>query len=149
GANAVITPGFIDCNSQLELGEDRTGLSLDMDLTKIVAHAGDDALVVARSGVTTAIVQPYVSSQQGSRATAVETAGRFRGERIVDALAAVKYYWRGNLDPIATAERLRGDLRRGKDYADKWSKYREDLKKWEEEQKKKTPEALAAEKAKA
>src|SRR5262249_24897942 len=35
GPTAVITPGFLDANSHLELGEDRTNLSLDFDLTKV------------------------------------------------------------------------------------------------------------------
>jgi imidazolonepropionase-like amidohydrolase len=149
GANAVITPGFLDGNSHLELAEDRTNLSLDFDLAQIVAFAGEDALEVARHGVTTAIVQTWQAHQSGSRAIAVKTAGTTRSQRLVDPLAAVKHFWRGPFDPIGTEERYRNELRRAKDYADRWTKYADDLKKWEEEQRKKTPEQLAAEKAKA
>jgi imidazolonepropionase-like amidohydrolase len=149
GANAVITPGFLDCNSHLELGEDRTNLSLDQDLTQVVAFAGEDALEVARHGVTTALVQPYQAHPSGSRVVALETAGSSRRARVVDSLAAVKHYWRGPFDPLQTAERFRGELGRAKEYADRWNKYKADLDKWEAEQKKKTPEQLAAEKAKA
>jgi len=149
GAAAVITPGFLDANSHLEFGDDRTNLSLDLDPTQIVAFAADDALEVARHGVTTAIVQPWQAHQSGSRAFALGTAGASRAARIVDPLAAVKQYWRGPFDPLATAERYRNELKRAKDYADKWTKHLEELRKWEEEQKKKKPEQIAAEKAKA
>jgi imidazolonepropionase-like amidohydrolase len=149
GPNAVVTPGFLDCNSHLEFGDDRTNLSLDLDPTLFVAGAGDDGLLVAKSGVTTALVQPWQAHQSGSRVIALKTAGDSRAARVVDSLAAIKHYWRGPLDPVATADRYRGELRRAKDYADKWNKYADELKKWEEEQKKKTPEQLAAEKAKA
>jgi imidazolonepropionase-like amidohydrolase len=149
GPGSVVTPGFIDCNSHLEFGEDRSNLSLDFDPTLVVADAGDDALVVARSGVTTALVQPWQAHQSGSRVMAVKTAGTSRADRIVDPLAAVKHYWRGPFDPITTADRFRGELRRAKEYVDKWTKYSDELKKWQDEQKKKTPETIAAEKAKA
>ena len=75
--------------------------------------------MVARHGVTTAIVQTWQAHQSGSRAIAVKTAGATRDERLVDALAAVKHYWRGPFDPLVTEERYRNELRRGKDYADK------------------------------
>ena len=105
--------------------------------------------MVARAGVTTALVQPWQAHQSGSRVMAVKTAGATRAARIIDPLAAVKHYWRGPFDPITTADRFRGELRRAKEYVDKWNKYLDDLKKWQEEQKKKTPEMIAAEKAKA
>jgi imidazolonepropionase-like amidohydrolase len=149
GPNAFVTPGFLDCNSHLEFGDDRSNLSLDLDPTQAVADAGEDALVIAKSGVTTAMVQPWQAHQSGSRVIALKTAGDSRAARVVDALAAVKHFWRGPLDPVTTADRYRGELRRAKEYADKWNKYLDDLKKWEEEQKKKTPEQLAAERAKA
>ncbi|HET6163750.1 MAG TPA: amidohydrolase family protein, partial [Planctomycetota bacterium] len=149
GPDAVVTPGFLDCNSHLEFGEDRSNLSLDFDPTLVVADAGEDARMVARAGVTTALVQPWQAHQSGSRVMAVKTAGATRAARIVDPLAAVKHYWRGPFDPITTADRFRGELRRAKEYVDKWNKYLDDLKKWQEEQKKKTPEMIAAEKAKA
>jgi len=149
GPDAVVTPGFLDCNSHLEFGEDRSNLSLDFDPTLVVADAGEDARMVARAGVTTALVQPWQAHQSGSRVMAVKTAGMTRAARIVDPLAAVKHYWRGPFDPITTADRFRGELRRAKEYVDKWNKYLDDLKKWQEEQKKKTPEMIAAEKAKA
>ena len=149
GPDAVVTPGFLDCNSHLEFGEDRSNLSLDFDPTLVVADAGEDARMVARAGVTTALVQPWQAHQSGSRVMAVKTAGATRAARIVDPLAAVKHYWRGPFDPITTADRFRGELRRAKEYVDKWNKYLDDLKKWQEEQKKKTPEMIAAERAKA
>ncbi len=149
GPGAVITPGFLDADSHVEFGDDRTNLSLDFDPTQAVAFAGEDALEVARHGVTTAIVQTWQAHQSGSRVVALKTAGSSRGQRVVDALAAVKHYWRGPFDPIATEERFRNELKRAKEYADKWTKHLDELKKWEEEQKKKSPEQLAAEKAKA
>jgi imidazolonepropionase-like amidohydrolase len=139
GPGAVLTPGFLDANSHLELGEDRTNLSLDFDLVQAVAGAGPEALAVARGGVTTALVQTWQAHQNGSRVVALKTAGATRSARVVDSLAAVKWYWRGPFDPIVTADRLRGALTEGKRYSDAWIKYREDLAKWTAEQKAKGP----------
>jgi len=144
GRNAVLTPGFLDCNSHLELGEDRTNLSLDFDLVQAVAGAGEEALAVARGGVTTALVQTWQAHQNGSRVVALKTAGASRSERLVDGLAAVKWYWRGPFDPIVTADRLRGALAEGKRYSDAWNKYRDDLAKWTAEQKAKGPAPVEA-----
>ena len=149
GPDAVLTPGFLDANSHLEFGDDRSSLSLDFDPTQLIAFADDDSLEVARHGVTTALVQPWQAHPSGSRVIAVKTAGASRSARVVDSLAAVKLYWRGPLDPLTTADRFRGELRRAKDYADRWVKYSEELKKWQAEQQQKSPEQVAAEKAKA
>ncbi|MSR47823.1 MAG: hypothetical protein EXS13_12310 [Planctomycetes bacterium] len=138
GPGAVITPGFIDCNSHLEFGEDRTNLSLDFDLVQAIAGAGPESIEVARGGVTTAMVQTWQAHQNGSRIVALKTAGKSRAARVVDSLAGVKMFWRGPFDPIVTADRVKGALADGKRYADAWTKYHEELAKWNEEQKKKS-----------
>ena len=134
GPDAVITPGFLDGNSQLEFGDDRSSLGLDADLSRIVAHAGDDSLEVARAGITTALLQSYRASTKGSRIVAVKTAGARRADRVVDSLAGIKFAWAGALDPILTADKYRAVLKKGKDYHDKWVKYLEALEKWKEKQ---------------
>ncbi|MBL8843213.1 MAG: amidohydrolase family protein [Planctomycetes bacterium] len=149
GPDAVITPGFLDANSHLEYGEDRTNLSLDFDLLQAVAGADEMALEVARHGVTTALVQTWQAHQAGSRIVALKTAGTTRAARVVDGLAGVKMFWRGPFDPLLTAERYRGQLGEAKRYSDAWIKHAEELAKWNEEQKKKSAEQAAAEAAKA
>ncbi len=149
GPGTVITPGFLDANSHLEYGEDRTNLSLDFDLVQAVAGADAAALEVARHGVTTALVQTWQANQGGSRIVALKTAGTTRAARLVDALAGVKMFWRGPFDPLLTAERYRGQLGEAKRYAEAWTKYAEELAKWNEEQKKKSAEQAAADLAKA
>jgi len=148
GPSSVLTPGFVDANSHLELGEDRTNLSMDFDLVQAIAGADDSALEVARGGVTTALVQTWQAHQNGSRVVALKTAGATRAARVVDGLAGVKLFWRGPFDPLMTAERYRGLLGEAKRYHESWVKYRDDLAKWEEEQKKKVADG-SAEKAKA
>lgn len=95
--------------------------------------------MVARGGVTTALVQTWQAHQNGSRVLALKTAGTSRSARLVDSLAAVKWFWRGPFDPIVTADRLRGALAEGKRYSDSWTKYHDDLAKWTAEQKAKGP----------
>ncbi len=150
GPASVLTPGFVDANSHLELGEDRTNLSMDFDLVQAIAGADEMALEVAKGGVTTALVQTWQAHQNGSRVVALKTAGATRASRVVDGLAGVKLFWRGPFDPLMTSERYRGLLGEAKRYHESWLKYRDDLAKWEEEQKKKVADgSAAADKAKA
>ena len=71
----------------------------------------------------------------------MKTAGEERSGRIVDDLAGIRMTWSANADPQATADQLAGRLKGGKAYHEKWLKYFEALKKWEEEQAKKAKEA--------
>ena len=152
GDDAVLAPGFIDCNSQIGLGADRAALGLDLDLTRAVAAAGDEELAVAGSGVTTVLLQDAGSRPNGGRVVPVKTAGATRSDRVLSSLAAVKIGWRGNLDPITTAEGLRRALESGKKYHETWIKYEEELQKWKdaqasasEEEKRKLAEAAKKE----
>lgn len=134
GPEAVITPGFLDCNSNLEFGGDRSAVGMDLDPVRLVADASKEALDVAQSGVTTSLQQSAAVAASGCRVTAVKTAGASRSERVVDELAAVKFSWRDRSDPIQQASTFQGLLKKGKEYHEKWKKYYEELKKWEEEQ---------------
>jgi hypothetical protein len=53
------------------------------------AAATPSSLEVARAGVTTTIVAPYVAGERGARAAALKTAGDGRDEVIVDALCGI------------------------------------------------------------
>ncbi len=135
GPDAVVTPGFLDCNSHLGLGSERGALAMSLDLSQLVAHPDDDSLEVAKAGVTTVLMQPAVAHSTGSRVVAVKTGGTDRSDRLVDSLAALKFPWRGNVDPLLQAKKMRDALAKGKKYHESWEKHFEELKKWEEERK--------------
>jgi len=140
GPDSVVTPGFIDAHGHLGLEGDRSTPGPDVVVANAVVVEQPNFHPVARAGVTTVVMAPYGSHRSGSQVAAIKTAGRGRDQMVTDDLAAIKMSF-GGQDPLLGLDVLRKPLKKGKDYADKWTKYYEDLKKWQEEQAKKKAEA--------
>ncbi len=141
GDNATVTPGFIDANSHLEFGSERANLSLENDLTLAISGSDDNARMVARGGVTAVMLQTWTTHTSGTRVAPIKTVGDKRGGRVLDWLAAVRFAWPDDFDPVDTEARFDGLLKAGQDYHQKWKKYQEDLAKWKEEKAKGTAPA--------
>jgi len=146
GPDAVVTPGFIDGHGHIGLEGDRTTPSSDLKIADVIKAPGRYFKQAALSGVTTVILAPYSQSSKGSQVAAIKTSGKDASELVVDDLAALKFTFK-NMDPVLGVRSLSSTLKSGKSYADKWNKYHEDLKKWEEDQAKKAKAADSAPKA--
>ena len=144
GADAHLTPGFIDARSTQGVGrswDPRAEMGL------LAAGSRDDASwqPLARAGITTAVIGPTSISSSGVMATAVKTAADSAEAAYLADRRVVLLDGRSNsvsgLDSLV-ANQLRG----GKSYFDKWEKYRADRAKWEQEEaKKKADEREASE----
>ncbi len=142
GPEAHITPGFVDARSSLAaggVGDPR------VDLGRLAAGSrySEAWLPVARAGVTTLAIGPNGTPGSGARYSFVKTAAASSADASLGDRYLVYFDLRSR-DHAAGAEGLKGQLQRGKAYADKWAKYREERAKWEAEQGKKSAEARAA-----
>jgi imidazolonepropionase-like amidohydrolase len=134
GPDAFVVPGFIDAMGHLGLNGERARVDADAPIDRLRAAGDASSLEVARAGVTTTIVAPYVAGDRGARAAALKTAGNGRDEVVVDALCGIVFP-AADGDVLGLAERYKPALDQGKEYFEKWRKYEEDLKKWEEQHK--------------
>ncbi len=143
GDTGFISPGFIDGHGHLGLENDQTQASADLSLADTVGVASQEFLRVARAGVTTVMLAAYRVAANGSRVAAVKTWGDDRDDMVVRAVSAMKFSMRG-ADPQLGPGAIKSVLQAGKAYQEKWDKYAEELKKWEEAQAKgKTTETKA------
>jgi imidazolonepropionase-like amidohydrolase len=133
GAQGFISPGFIDGHGHLGLENDRTPASADLSLADTVGVAGEEFLRVARAGVTTVMLAAYRVASNGSRVAAIKTWGRDRDDMVVRPVSAMKFSLR-NGDPQLGRNGIKSVIEAGKQYQEKWTKYEEELKKWEDEQ---------------
>lgn len=136
GPDAHITPGYVDARSLLAAG----GIGdARVDLGRLAAGSlfSDSWLPVARAGVTTLVIGPAGLPANGARASFVKTAASSSSDASLAERNVVFFDLRSR-DRAAGAEGLQGQLQRGKGYADKWAKYREERAKWEAEQGTKT-----------
>jgi len=132
GPEAHVTPGFVDARSVLAAG----GISdARVDLGRLAAGSlfSDAWLPVARAGVTTLVIGPAGLPASGARASFVKTAASSSSDASLTERNVVFFDLRSR-DRAAGAEGLQGQLQRGKGYAEKWAKYREERAKWEAEQ---------------
>jgi imidazolonepropionase-like amidohydrolase len=130
GADAFVTPGFIDAFGHLGLDADTNPTGPDASLSRTVGAADLAELRVARAGVTTVMLAPYRASGSGSQVSAVKTAGATRAQRVVAPTAAV-FFDVSDAEPLSVADRFRPRLEAGKKYAETWKKYHADLADWE------------------
>lgn len=145
GDSAHLTPGFVDARSMF--GADRAG-DARLDLARLAAGSrySDAWLPIARAGVTTLAVGPGGLPPSGGRASFLKTAAASSSDAALADRFVVLFDLRTR-DHAAGAEGLKSQLQRGKAYADKWVKYREERAKWEGEQgKKQAEERVASEK---
>jgi hypothetical protein len=88
---------------------------------------------VARAGVTTVILSPYRASSQGSRLSAIHTAGTQRDRRVVRDTAGIAFDL-SDADPVGVGKTLGGRLEAGKKYLESWQKYENELAEWKKKQ---------------
>jgi hypothetical protein len=123
-----VTPGFIDAHGHLGLDGDRSQVTSDMRLSKLVGAADVTDARVSAAGITTVLLSPYaLSNAKGSTCAAVKTVGTRRSERVVRDPAAVLLDV-SQYDPLAVSETLGKTLALGQKYLDSWTKYEKDLK---------------------
>ncbi|MCB9833006.1 MAG: amidohydrolase family protein [Planctomycetes bacterium] len=125
GADAVVTPGFIDVHSHLGLENDRAVPAPELPLADALGGAGPEFADVARAGVTTALVAPRRVGSTGSQVVAIKTVGRDHADLIAKPVAAVKLAVGGSTDQVRSA--LTGLLSKGQKYHEVWKKYEDDL----------------------
>lgn len=131
GDDAFVAPGFIDAHGHLGLEGDRSAATPDVPIADVVSVAGREFLRVARSGVTTVLLTAYEASSGGSRVAAIKTSGAGRENVVVRETAGMKFSMRGK-DPLVAIEEIRTVFKSAREYEEKWKKYQDELKKWEE-----------------
>lgn len=135
GADAHLTPGFIDARSTQAVGRSWDPRA-EMGLLAAGARHDESWQALAKAGITTAVIGPTSVSASGVIATAVKTAADSADSAYVGDRRVVLMNGRSN-SVSALGSVVSGQLRGGKAYFDKWEKYRAERAKWEEEQAKK------------
>ncbi len=135
GPDSFVTPGFVDGFGYLGLHGDRTRVGTELPIAAAVGIADEQALRVARAGVTTVLLSPIERDPRGARLAAVKTLGVDRDRRITRDVAGISFSLRG-ADPQLGVNGIREAVEAGKKYDEAWKKYDEALKKWEEDRKK-------------
>ena len=134
GADAHLTPGFIDARGWLGLSSfESPDPEAVLGLLAAGSRTDPSWNAVARAGITTMVVAPRRLQSTGTLAQAVKTAATLPEEAFVADRQLVLFKG-GEADRAAQADELRKTLNRGKSYFEKWKKYAEERAKWEEEQ---------------
>jgi imidazolonepropionase-like amidohydrolase len=136
GADAHLTPGFIDARSTEAVGRSWDARA-EMGMLASNSRESESWRTLARAGITTAVIGPSGVTAQGVLATAVKTAAG-PGEEAYVADHRVVLMDGRNTSVTGVDGLVSGQLRAGKSYFDKWEKYRADRAKWEEERSKKS-----------
>ncbi len=131
GPDAFLTPGFIDAHGHLGLQGDRSVVSADVPLHRLIAASDRMFTRVARAGVTTVLMAPYRVASNGARITAIKTYGGDRDELVAREIGGVRFAFLDD-DPLLDIRKLKGVIEAGKKYAAQWQKYEEELAKWRE-----------------
>ncbi|MBT3339823.1 MAG: amidohydrolase family protein [Planctomycetes bacterium] len=131
GADAHLTPGFIDAAAHLTT---ERKISPEVLLNRVAAgrYWDESWASVARAGVTTVLTGTPQLSANGARYDFVKTAGVLPQDSGMTDRHVV-YFSADFSDPMSGLDNLRKSLTRGKEYADKWVKWREERAKWESE----------------
>jgi len=140
GPDGVVTPGFVDAYGHVGLLGDRGRPKLGVPLHGLVGRDRPDLLAVARAGITTVVMTPWRLHPAGSRAVAIKTAEAaaaddLRRGMVLREVAGVAFDFEG-ADPLVLPRALRGRLKAGEAYVQKWEKYRRELAEWEEAKRK-------------
>ncbi|MCP4092963.1 MAG: amidohydrolase family protein [Planctomycetes bacterium] len=134
GADAHITPGFIDSRGFLGSGgARRINDRVDLGAISDGSYFSEMWRPVAQAGITSMVLGQNSFASAGSRASIVKTAV---AEGTSGSLADhnVVFFDIRSSDHLAAKGGLARQLKTGKGYADKWTKYREERAKWEGEQ---------------
>lgn len=126
---SFVAPGFIDTLNRLGLDGDRSDLSPELSMTKLIGAPDLSDTRLARAGVTTVVQSPYRFNSRGSRASAVKTFGAGREDRIVDEIAALAFDVT-NIDPREIGRRLEQRIEAGREYTKEWEDWRGKYDDW-------------------
>ena len=138
GADAHLTPGFIDARSTHAIGS-RVDPKAVLGWLASGSRHSESWQELARSGITTAVIGPGRVTDSGVLATPMKTSAAGTDDAYVEGRQTVLIDARSR-NVFDLKGKLQGKLASGKRYFDKWEKYRADRKKWEEEQAKKKDE---------
>lgn len=143
GADAHITPGFIDARGYLGTNGARS-LPERVDLTRLAdgSYFNDLWRPIAQAGITSMVMGPRTLGTGGARASVVKTAASAEAGGIRDRY--VVFFDARASDRAASRNALEGSLKKGKAYFDKWEKYREERAAWEAENGTKTSDDRAS-----
>ena len=133
GPDAYVTPGFIDAHGHLGLERDESRISSDVPIHQVVGVSDLAFERVAAGGVTTVLLSAYRAADGGSRVAAIKTYGNGRDSMVTRADAGVQFSVVGE-DPLLVDKSIRATLEKAKKYAESWTKYYDELKKWNEAQ---------------
>ncbi|MHC4823192.1 MAG: amidohydrolase family protein [Planctomycetota bacterium] len=132
GADAHITPGFIDARGYLGTNGARTvDARVDLGALADGSYFSDLWRPVAQAGITSMVLGPRTLSASGNRASLVKTAAGAEGGSLADRF--VVFFDARSTDRAAKSGDLGKQLKKGKSYFDKWEKYRAERATWEEE----------------
>ncbi len=140
--NAVIVPGFIDLGCGLGVGAPLTGnIGLNTKLGEQL-YPDDPSIKLARENGVTTVLLGSMSTTQPTPLVAYKLGD---DPRVIKDPAAIRFVIGANA--VTSVASIKTQLTRGKQYADSWIKYKQDLKEYE--LKKAELEKQAAEAAKA
>jgi imidazolonepropionase-like amidohydrolase len=151
-AAGVVTPGFVDLGSHVGLSTEVAAPNLSPFLAGEIAGPGsgamrpflaivpgDPAFAPAReAGVTSVLLMPGYGAAVSGQGVLMKLAGDTLADMRVREPAAIVFgataqaLGRNRMNHVDV---LRGTLRAGKDYFDKWEKYAKDIAEWEAKQK--------------
>ena len=132
GADSHLTPGFIDSRGFLGIGNSRVDLKTPLGRTAAGSLFKESWREVARGGVTTMVVGSSRIPAEGARARALKTAAVLPEDAWIQDRSVVFFDLRGG-DHADRSAKLERALDRGKSYAEKWKKHRDERAKWEKE----------------
>ena len=137
-AKSVVMPGLIDIHSHLGLHAESEPVKMnpsaptsgpdsgDMRLASIVnaIRPNDEAFrEVLRSGVTSVLLAPQTRGFISGNAALIKLAGGSAKEMVVREYAAVKFSMLGERARMGRIWDARDQLKRAKEYAEKWDDY--------------------------
>ncbi|MEM7517851.1 MAG: amidohydrolase family protein, partial [Planctomycetota bacterium] len=122
-------PGMIDAMGHLGLEGSTRVPGPDFKLSQLVEPGDITDRRVAAHGVTTVVLAPRGPSNAGAPMMAYVPAGENVDHMVLADPAGMRFPWRES-DRSKSGLRLRGVLRKAKDYKSKWDDYEEKLAKW-------------------
>ncbi|MDA0668139.1 MAG: amidohydrolase family protein [Planctomycetota bacterium] len=130
GADAHITPGFIDARGYVGTGGAQS-MDARVDLGRLAdgSYFSDLWRPVAQSGITSMVMGPRNLSAKGTRASVVKTAAGVESGSLEDRF--VVFFDVRSSDHAASRKEMAGQLKKGKDYFDKWQEFRSERAAWE------------------
>lgn len=131
GANAFVTPGFIDALGHLGLRGDRSTITTDLSLADLAGVPDLPEYRVARAGITTVMTAPYAPATSGSQVSAIRTMGTGQDDRVLSRTCGVFFSFERD-DPADIGKRISSRLEAGQKYLEEWQKYEKELAEWRE-----------------